>query len=115
MFARTFLAAAAIYVVVMVLAVRARGEAFKAFWPGMLPPMGLLFAFIVGFLAAQVWSDAGQAQEAINREASALRSMVVLVHAFPASSSTVSTRSFATTSQGGRRRVASDRPTSVRR
>ncbi len=82
-FAATFLAAAAIYIVVMVLAVGARGEAFKAFSPGMLPPMGLLFALIVGFLAAQVWSDAGRAQEAVNREASALRSVVLLVHAFP--------------------------------
>ena len=82
-FALTFLAAAAIYIVVMALAVGKRGEAFKAFSPGMLPPMGLLFALIVGFLAAQVWSDAGRAQEAVNREASALRSMVLLAHAFP--------------------------------
>ena len=83
MFALTFLAAAAIYVVVTGLAVGARGQAFKAFSPGMLPPMGLLFALIVGFLAAQVWSDAGRAQDAVNREASALRSVVLLVHAFP--------------------------------
>ena len=82
-FAATFLAAAAIYVVVMLLAVGERGKAFKAFSPGMLPPMGLLFALIVGFLAAQVWTDAGRAQEAVNREASALRSVVLLVHAFP--------------------------------
>jgi uncharacterized membrane protein len=82
-FAATFLAAAAIYVVVMVLAVGARGEAFRAFSPGMLPPMGLLFALIVGFLAAQVWTDAGRAQEAVNREASALRSVVLLAHVFP--------------------------------
>ena len=82
-FAATFLAAAAIYIVVMVLAVGERGEAFKAFSPGMLPPMGLLFALIVGFLAAQVWSDAERAQEAVNREASALRSVTLLVHAFP--------------------------------
>ena len=82
-FALTFLAAAVIYVVVMALAVGARGSAFKAFSPGMLPPMGLLFALLVGFLAAQVWSDAGRAQDAVNREASALRGVVILVHAFP--------------------------------
>jgi hypothetical protein len=82
-FALTFLAAATIYVVVMALAVGERRAAFKAFSPGMLPPMGLLFGLLVGFLAAQVWSDAGQAQEAVNREASALRSVVILVHAFP--------------------------------
>jgi hypothetical protein len=45
--------------------------------------MGLLFALLVGFLAAQVWSDAGRAQDAVNREASALRSVVLLVRAFP--------------------------------
>jgi len=67
----------------MALAVGKRGEAFKALSPGMLPPMGLLFGLIVGFLAAQVWSDAGKAQDAVNREASALRSVVLLAHAFP--------------------------------
>lgn len=82
-FGVTFLIAAAVYTVVMALAVGERGEAFRAFSPGMLPPMGLLFGLIVGFLAAQVWSDAGRAQEAVNREASALRSVVLLVHAFP--------------------------------
>jgi Protein of unknown function (DUF4239) len=82
-FALTFLATAAVYLVVMALAVGERGAAFKAFSPGMLPPMGLLFGLLVGFLAAQVWSDAGRAQEAVNREASALRSVVLLVHAFP--------------------------------
>jgi hypothetical protein len=82
-FALTFLAAAIVYVVVMALAVGKRGEAFKAVSPGMLPPMGLLFGLIVGFLVAQVWSDAGRAQDAVNREASALRSVVLLAHAFP--------------------------------
>src|SRR5262245_40277572 len=67
----------------MALAVGRWGEAFKALSPGMLPPMGLLFGLIVGFLAAQVWSDAGRAQDAVNREAGALRSVVLLVHAFP--------------------------------
>ena len=82
-FALTFLAAATVYIVVMALAVGKRREAFKAFSPGMLPPMGLLFGLIVGFLVAQVWSDAGRAQDAVNREASALRSVVILAHAFP--------------------------------
>lgn len=81
--AATFLAAATVYIVVMRLAVGKRREAFKAVSPGMLPPMGLLFGLIVGFLAAQVWSDAGNAQSAVNHEASALRSVVILVRAFP--------------------------------
>lgn len=82
-FSLTFLATAVVYVVVMRLAVGRWGEAFRAMSPGMLPPMGLLFGLIVGFLAAQVWSDAGRAQDAVNREASALRSVTLLVHAFP--------------------------------
>ena len=83
MVAVTFLASATVYVVVMRLAAGKRREAFKAVSPGMLPPMGLLFALIVGFLAAQVWSDAGSAQSAVVREASALRSAVIIVETFP--------------------------------
>jgi hypothetical protein len=82
-FAATYLATAAIYLVVTRLAVGERGASFKAFSPGMLPPMGLLFALIVGFLAAQVWSDAGRAEEAVIHEASALRSVVLLSQTFP--------------------------------
>jgi hypothetical protein len=81
--AASFLAATVVYVVVMWLAVGKRREAFRAVSPGMLPPMGLLFGLIVGFLAAQVWSDAGNAQQAVNREASALRATVILAHTFP--------------------------------
>jgi hypothetical protein len=81
--AASFLVAAAIYVVVMRLAVGKRREAFKSVSPGMLPPMGLLFGLIVGFLAAQVWSDAGNAQQAVNREASALRATTILARTFP--------------------------------
>jgi hypothetical protein len=79
----TFLSSLAVYVVVMRLAVGNRRVAFKAVSPGMLPPLGLLFGLIVGFLAAQVWSDAGNAQAAVNREASALRSATIVVEAFP--------------------------------
>ena len=82
-FALTFLAAAVVYVVVMALADGRHGAALRALSPGMLPPMGLLFGLIVGFLAAQVWSEAGRAQDAVNREASALRSVVLMAHAFP--------------------------------
>jgi hypothetical protein len=81
--ALTFLVAGAVYVVVIALAKGKRGEAFRAVSPGMLPPMGLLFGLIVGFLAAQVWSNASDAQNAVDREASALRSAVLLAHAFP--------------------------------
>lgn len=81
--AGTFLGTAAVYAAVMALATGRRAEAFRAVSPGMLPPMGLLFALLIGFLAAQVWSDASRAQDAVNREASALRSTVLLAHVFP--------------------------------
>ena len=53
----TYLVTGAIYAVVMVLAVGERARAFKAVSPGMLPPLGVMFALLVGFLAAQVWSE----------------------------------------------------------
>ena len=45
--------------------------------------MGLLFGLLVGFLAAQVWNAADRAQLAVDREASALRSVDLLTRAFP--------------------------------
>lgn len=81
--AASYLVAAAIFVVVMALAKGRRAEAFKTVSPGLLPPMGLLFGLLVGFLAAQVWSNADRAQLAVDREASALRSVDLLMDAFP--------------------------------
>jgi hypothetical protein len=107
-FAVTFLAAAAVYALVMSVAHGKRGEAFKAFSPGMLPPMGLLFALIVGFLAAQVWSDAGHAQDAVNREAGALRSVVLVALRSPVSRRPGCAPSFVVTS--GRPSTRSGRP-----
>jgi hypothetical protein len=82
-FAGSWLVAAVIFVVVMGLAKDRRADAFAAVSPGLLPPLGLLFGLLVGFLAAQVWSDADRAQLAVDREASALRSVVLLGDAFP--------------------------------
>jgi hypothetical protein len=82
-FAVSWLIAAVIYVVVMALAKDRRADAFAAVSPGLLPPLGLLFGLLVGFLAAQVWSNADRAQLAVDREASALRSVVLLSDAFP--------------------------------
>jgi hypothetical protein len=81
--ANTFLVTAAIHVVVRVLAVGERARSFKAVSPGMLPPLGIIFGLLVGFTAAQVWSDNDRASAAVDREASALRSVVILAAAFP--------------------------------
>lgn len=82
-FGVTYLVAAAISWVVLRLAVGERARAFKAVSPGLLPPLGVVFGLVVGFLAVQAWNDVGQAQTAVNREASALRSVVLLGADFP--------------------------------
>jgi hypothetical protein len=82
-FGVTYLVTAAIYAVVMVLAKGERARGFKAVSPGMLPPMGIFFALFVAFTAAQVWNDNDRAAAAVNREASALRTVVILAANFP--------------------------------
>lgn len=84
----TYLATAGIYWVVTTLAVGERARAFKAISPGMLPPLSVVFALLVGFLAAQVWSDYDRASGAVNREASALRAAVLVSTAVPAETET---------------------------
>jgi hypothetical protein len=74
---------AAVYILITALAVGERARAFKAISPGMLPPLAIIFALLVAFLASQVWSDADRAGTAVNREASALRAVVLLAAAFP--------------------------------
>ena len=82
-FGFTYLLSAAIYIIVMVLAVGDRSRSFKSVSPGMLPPLGIIFGLFVGFTAAQVWSDSDRASAAVEREASALRSVTILAAAFP--------------------------------
>jgi hypothetical protein len=71
-FAATYLIAACVYLVVVRLAVDDRARAFKAFSPGMLPPLGITFGLLVGFVAVQVWNDFDRAKLAVATEASAL-------------------------------------------
>ena len=47
-FLATYLIAGSVYLVVTKLAVNERAKAFKAVSPGMLLPLGLLFALLVG-------------------------------------------------------------------
>jgi hypothetical protein len=79
----TYLLAAAIYAVVTVLSVGERARSFKAISPGLLPPLGIIFGLFVAFTAAQVWTDNEKARTEIDREASALRSVVILATSFP--------------------------------
>jgi Protein of unknown function (DUF4239) len=82
-FAATYLFAASIYWVVTTLAVNDRARAFKAVSPGMLPPLGILFALLVGFIAVDVWRSFDKAKDAVATEASALRAVVLLAGTFP--------------------------------
>src|SRR5262245_22530348 len=82
-FATTYLIAGGVYLVVTKLAVNERAKGFKAVSPGVLPPLGILFALLVGFIAVEVWGNFDKAKAAVSTEASALRAIVLLVGAFP--------------------------------
>jgi amino acid transporter len=82
-FAVIYLLAACVYWVVTRLAVDDRAKAFKAVSPGMLPPLGILFALLVGFIAVEVWNNYDKAKLAVASEASALRAVVLLAETFP--------------------------------
>jgi len=81
--ALVYLVTAVIYLIVTRLATGERTRVFKAVSPGMLPPMSVVFALLIAFLASQVWSDSDRASAAVNREASALRAVVLLSDQFP--------------------------------
>src|SRR5215813_6892582 len=82
-FGFTYLVTAGIYAVITVFAVGERARSFKAISPGLLPPLGIIFGLFVVFTAAQVWTDNEKAKAEIDREASALRSVEILVTSFP--------------------------------
>jgi hypothetical protein len=82
-FLAIYLIAGAVYLVVTKLALTEWAKAFKAVSPGMLPPLGILFALLVGFIAVEVWSNFDKAKAAIATEASALRAVVLLAGTFP--------------------------------
>jgi len=82
-FAATYILAAIVYLVVTSLAVDDRARAFKAVSPGMLPPLGILFALLVGFIAVEVWNNFDKAKLAVASEASALRAVDLLAGTFP--------------------------------
>jgi hypothetical protein len=82
-FAATYAVAALVHGIVLRLARGDRLRDFKAVSPGLLPPLGIIFGLLVAFLAAQVWGDVDRAGTAVNREASALRAVVLLSPSFP--------------------------------
>src|SRR5215510_13836409 len=85
-FGLTYLISAAIQGLVTALAKGERARAFKAISTGMLSPLAIIFGLFVVFTAAQVWNDSERANAAVDREASALRAVVLLAAAFPGDS-----------------------------
>lgn len=82
-FAAIYLLAAVIHWIVARLAVNDRARGFKAVSPGLLPPLGILFALLVGFIAVEVWSNFDKAKLSVTSEASALRAVALLAEIFP--------------------------------
>ena len=69
---------AILHAIVFALAKGKRGVAFKGVSPGLLPPLGIIFGLLTGFVAADVWGGFENAKVAINREAGALREVTLI-------------------------------------
>ncbi|MCK1713303.1 MULTISPECIES: DUF4239 domain-containing protein [unclassified Bradyrhizobium] len=82
-FGFTYLLAAVVFAAVAMLATGERAKSLKTISPGMLPVLGIIFGLFVAFTAAQVWGDSDRAGAAVSREASALRSAVLLAAGLP--------------------------------
>jgi hypothetical protein len=82
-FGAIFLVGAIIHFVTGWLAAGRYGRSFKAISPGLLSPLGIIFGLFIAFTASQVWSDTARANVAVDAEASALRSVVVMSAVLP--------------------------------
>jgi Protein of unknown function (DUF4239) len=83
-FGLTYLLAATVFAAVALVATEERAKSLKAISPGMLPVLGIIFGLFVAFTAAQVWADSDRASAAVSREASALRTALLLATGLPA-------------------------------
>ncbi|MFB9123861.1 DUF4239 domain-containing protein [Paraburkholderia dipogonis] len=82
-FGATFLAGAALHVITAMLAGGQHGRSYGAISPALLSPIGIIFGLFIAFTAAQVWNDTARATAAVNTEAGALRSIVVMSAVLP--------------------------------
>jgi hypothetical protein len=87
-FGGTMLVTAAIYWIVIRPATEDRLRTFKGISPGLVPALGIIFGLLVAFSAGQVWGDIDRANAAVNHEASALRTVVLLSRPFPGDAQT---------------------------
>jgi len=72
-----------IFAIIMALAKGERMRVFKSVSLSLLPPLGIIFGLLVAFSAVQVWNDIDRAKMAVDREASAIRMVVLLATSFP--------------------------------
>ena len=82
-FTIVYLAAGAIFAIIMLLARGERAHVFNRVSPGLLSPLGTVFGLLVVFSIFQVWGDFDRARMAVDREASAIRTVVLLATSFP--------------------------------
>jgi hypothetical protein len=82
-FGATFLAGAVVHAITSRLAAGRHGRSLKAISPGLLSPIGVIFGLFIAFTAAQVWNDTSRADLAVDTEAGALRSVVVMSAVLP--------------------------------
>ena len=65
---------------------RKLAEDLKATTPGIMPPLSVFVAVLIGFIAARVWANYDRAHAYIGAEGSALREAGLLADALPADS-----------------------------
>ena len=82
-FAMTYLVAGGIVIIITALAKGERARMFKQVSAGLLSPLGILFGLMVVFCIGEVLSNLQHANLEVDREASAIRSVVLLAAGFP--------------------------------
>ena len=82
-FAVTYLVAGGIVIIITALAKGERARIFKQVSAGLLPPLGILFGLMVVFCIGEVLSNLQHANLEVDREASAIRSVILLAAGFP--------------------------------
>lgn len=87
-FGIAYVVAAGIFRLVFRLAAGERVRDFKALAPGMLSPLGAIFALLLVFSAEPVWTNYTQAKQAIATEASGLRDTLILARSVSAETET---------------------------
>jgi len=85
-FAATYAACAALHSMARALLRTESGREARTVTPALLSPLGVTFGLLIVFTGAQVWGDVDRATAAVNQEASALRTTVLLAGVFPESS-----------------------------